>query len=130
MNIYKKFFSITIIFLFLIQLSTLVWGAEIKATDVETIKKNEGEFVSIIGDVYSTYKAPSGKVRFINFGPDHRSAFTVVIFTSDLNKFTSTVGEPTTYYKGKRVKVEGRIKMYKGKPEIIVNSPDQIIIIK
>jgi len=130
MNIYKKFFSITIIFLLLIQLSALVWGAEIKATDVEAIKKSEGEFVSIIGDVYSTYKAPSGKVRFLNLGPDYRTAFTVVIFTSDLNKFISTVGEPTTYYKDKKVKVEGRIKLYKGKPEIIANSPDQIVIIK
>ena len=69
MDIYKKLFSITIIFLFLVQLSAPALGAELKANDVEAIKKSEGEFVSVVGDVYSTYKAPSGKVRFLNFGP-------------------------------------------------------------
>lgn len=121
---------LAIVILFLFYLTPPAWGTELSANDINVIKKHEGEFVTVTGNVYSTYKAPSGKVRFLNFGPDHRTAFTVVIFTSDLNKFTSVVGEPTEYYKDKKVKVEGRVKLYKGKPEIIANSPDQIAVIK
>lgn len=130
MKMNKILFIIAIVLVFLCQPIIAAQAAELNATDVDAIKKHEGEFATVVGDIHSTYKAPSGKVRFLNFGPDYRTAFTVVIFTSDLSKFMSDVGEPTTYYKGKRVKVEGRIKMYKGKPEIIANSPDQIVILK
>ena len=104
-------------------------SSEIKANDLNELIKNDGEFVTVTGLVESTLIAKSGKVRFLNLGKNYRTAFTVVIFTGDLDKFTSKIGEPTQYYKNKKITVNGRIKIYKGKPEIIANSPDQITIV-
>lgn len=66
------------------------------------------------------------KVNYLNFDkkfPDH--TFTVVIFPSDASKF-----DDLNEFKNKNVEVSGKIKLYKGKPQIIVNSPAQIKIIK
>ena len=104
-------------------------SSEIKANDLNELIKNDGEFVTVTGLVESTLIAKSGKVRFLNLGKNYRTAFTVVIFTGDRDKFTSKIGEPTQYSKNKKITVNGRIKIYKGKPEIIANSPDQITIV-
>ncbi len=115
-----------VLFIFL----TPAWSAELPAEDIQLLMAHEGEYISVVGTVVTTHIGKSGKVRFLNFGPDYRKAFTVVIFTSDLNKFTSKIGEPTKYYANKKVKVDGRIKIYQKKPEIIVNDPSQIKIIE
>ena len=107
-------------------LSCSAWAIEVPADDLQAIMKHEGEFITVVGKVVGTHIASSGKVRFLNFGEDYRKAFTAVIFTGDLAKFTATVGEPTKFYAGKNVKVSGRIKIYKGKPEMILKAPDQI----
>jgi len=106
------------------------WSNELPAEDIQSIMLHEGEYGSVVGNVVSTHIAKSGKVRFLNFGPDYRKAFTVVIFTSDLDRFISKNGEPTKYYLNKKVKVDGRIKIYQNKPEIIINDPSQIKIIE
>ena len=49
------------------------------------------------------------------------------IFKSSFDKFTIP---PEEYYLFKRVRVKGLIKEYKNKPEIIVEEPSQIEIIK
>ena len=81
---------------------------------------HEGEFASVKGFVADVYF--SEKAVFMNFEkkyPNH--IFTAVIFKSDLHKF-----KDLNQYKGKYVKVNGVIKIYKGKPEIILKSPEQI----
>jgi len=102
---------------------------DLPADDIQLIMMHEGEYASVIGTVVSTHIAKSGKVRFLNFGPDYRKAFTVVIFTSDLKKFMAKVGEPTQYYLRKKVKVSGQIKIYQNKPEIIAKDPSQIVVL-
>ncbi len=69
-----------------------------------------------------------GRPTFLNLDqPYPRQIFTVVIWGSDRNKFKDP---PEAFFKGKRICVTGIIKDYRGKPEIIVRSPDQIIITK
>ncbi|MCD6310688.1 MAG: hypothetical protein J7M18_08220, partial [Candidatus Eremiobacteraeota bacterium] len=92
----------------------------------EMIAQFEGKKVKVEGIIVDTHIAKSGKVRFLNFSRDWRKAFTVVIFTTNLEEFTDKVGEPARYYLGKRVIVTGKVKIYKGRPEIIVKSPEQI----
>lgn len=128
MKIIFKFTTLVLFFSLIV--NGLAWGIELTAEDINTIRNYEGEYISVVGTVMSTHTAKSGKVRFLNLGPNYKTAFTAVIFTSDLNKFTSTIGEPTVYYMNKKVKIQGRIKMYKGKPEIILNTPEQITIIR
>lgn len=69
----------------------------------------------------------TGKVCFLNFDPDWKTHFTAVIFASDFGLFPA---HPEDYYLHRTVRVTGLVKEYKGKPEIIVKSPDQIKIIR
>ncbi len=83
-----------------------------------------GEYVETEGEIVSSYN--NGRVCFLNFHKDYKKYLTLVIFASDFKKFSD---KPEKYYLGKKVKVEGRIKEYQGRPEIIIKTPDQIKII-
>ncbi|MCL5036456.1 MAG: hypothetical protein M1269_04975 [Chloroflexi bacterium] len=97
--------------------------------DPKLIAQFEGQKVEVEGVIVDTHIAKSGKVRFLNFSQDWKNSFTVVIFTGDLDEFMKQVGEPTRYYLGKRVIVTGKIKVYQGRPEIIVKRPDKIKVL-
>jgi micrococcal nuclease len=84
-----------------------------------------GKYKTVEGTIVSGKCLP--KVCFFNFNQDYRTAFTVVIFASDLSKFPPN---PDQFYRNKKVQVTGTIKEYKGKPEIIIKGTDQIKITK
>jgi DNA/RNA endonuclease YhcR with UshA esterase domain len=66
---------------------------------------------------------------FLNFEkPYPNQCFTAVIFASTLYSNFGSFNERS--YLGKTVQVSGFIKEYKGKPEIILNYPDQIKVLK
>ncbi len=69
----------------------------------------------------------TGRVCFLNFHKDWRRYFTAVIFAGDFNKFPKN---PEDYYLKRRVRVTGLIKEYHGKPEMVLKSPSQIVIIE
>lgn len=87
--------------------------------------KHYGEYTTVEGTIVATHN--SGKVCFLNFHPDYKRYFTAVIFASAFSRFPAN---PENYYYGKKVRVSGYIKEYKGKPEIILNDPSQIEILK
>jgi DNA/RNA endonuclease YhcR with UshA esterase domain len=65
-------------------------------------------------------------MTFLNVGADYPdSPLTVVIYSDKLQNFSF---KPSDYYKGKTICIIGRIKIYKGKPEIISNSEHDIFI--
>ncbi|MBN2483387.1 MAG: thermonuclease family protein [Candidatus Omnitrophica bacterium] len=102
------------------------WGAyEIIAA--QDASKWFGHIRTVRGRVQNIFQ--SGKAVFLNFGDNWRDDFTVVIFNNAFEYFYKQNIHPVTYYKGKTVEVTGRIREYNG-PEIIVNSPQEIIIIK
>ena len=72
--------------------------------------------------IVDTYK--SKNVCFLNFCTNHY--FAAIIFACDFPEFPEA---PEVYYLGKRVQIIGIIKEYKGSPEIVVKTPDQIKII-
>ena len=83
-----------------------------------------GREVIVEGDVVRTYY--SGKAAFLNFDANWRETLSVVIFASDFDAFPQ---RPDKLYRGRRIRVRGKIKEYKGAPEIIVESPDQIDVL-
>ncbi|MCK5305708.1 MAG: OB-fold nucleic acid binding domain-containing protein [Candidatus Omnitrophica bacterium] len=87
--------------------------------------KYYGQNVTIEGKIVKTYN--SGKACFLNFHPDYKRYFTAVIFRSAFDRFPEC---PENHCKNKKVRVTGTIKEYNGSPEIILNSPSQIKIIK
>ena len=87
--------------------------------------RHYGEHATVEGTIVATHN--SGKACFLNFHPDYKRYFTAVIFASAFSRFPKN---PENYYYGKTVRVTGYIKEYKGKPEIILNEPSQIEILK
>jgi micrococcal nuclease len=87
--------------------------------------KYYGQYAIVEGTIVAAHN--SGKACFLNFHLNYKRYFTVVIFASAFSRFPSN---PENYYSGKKVRVSGYIKEYNGKPEIILNSPSQIEILK
>lgn len=83
-----------------------------------------GRYVVTEGVIVGSYN--SGKVCFLNFDRNYKQGLSLIIFASDFVKFP---GSPEKYFLNKKVRVEGRVKDYKGKVEIIVKSMDQIKIL-
>jgi DNA/RNA endonuclease YhcR with UshA esterase domain len=84
-----------------------------------------GRTVTVEGRVVATYN--SGKVVFLNFDEDYRHTFKVVIFPDAWPLFPQP---PEEMYQDHLVQVTGRVKMYEGAPEIIIESPDAIYILE
>jgi len=83
-----------------------------------------GQECVVVGQVVMTKNI--GSMCFLNFHRDFRGNFTAVIKKSSFHRFPEP---PETLYADKHVRVTGRIIEYKGKPEIIVTEPDQIVIL-
>jgi len=87
----------------------------------EEAAKHVGETVTVTGKVESFHQSGKGNI-FLNMGGAYpNQAFTAFIPSGSAGQFTNA-----QQYDGKTVSVSGKIQLYKGKPEIIVNSPSQI----
>ncbi len=77
-----------------------------------------------------THTYNSGRVIWLMGDADRDRNFKVVIFPSAYSRFPGYPDQlPDEYYFGKTIRVRGLIKLYRGWPEIIVNSPKQIEIV-
>jgi DNA/RNA endonuclease YhcR with UshA esterase domain len=80
-----------------------------------------GETVTVRGTVANVYTSRAGNT-FINFGrPYPNQVFTAVIFKERSRLFPNVHS-----LEGQEVRVTGEIRLYKGKPEIILESPSQL----
>ncbi len=85
-------------------------------------KTHVGETVTVEGAVSEVHHAASGKAIFIDIGgqyPDN--AVAGVIFAADAAKFPNVDA-----LQGKTIDVSGKISLYHGRPEIILNDASQI----
>ena len=115
-----------LIFAFLVCASTSI--AQQEYVNPIDAHKFTGMEETVCGTVVSAAYAvrTKGRPTFLNLDqPYPKQIFTVLIWGSDRNKFQNS---PETSFKGKRICVTGIIEDYRGKPEIIVRSPDQIIL--
>ena len=107
-----------------VSLATLF--AFVVAAQAETISPQEasqhiGSYMTVEGIVRQVSSSRGG-TTFINFGgryPNH--IFYGVIFKNSANKFSGIQA-----LEGATVALTGTIKLYKGKQQIILSSPDQI----
>ena len=98
---------------------------EISATEASL---HIGQTITVVGTVVEVRQSlqSKGKPTHLNFEkPFPNQPFSVVIF-EDARLFTPP---PDASFTGKRVRVTGEIKAYKGKPEISVRRPTAIEII-
>jgi DNA/RNA endonuclease YhcR with UshA esterase domain len=85
-------------------------------------KDHVGQIMTVEGVASEVHHAASGKVTFIDIGgryPDN--AFAGVIFSNDASKFPDVDS-----FSGKTIDITGRVKLYRGAAEIILNDQTQI----
>jgi len=92
---------------------------------IDSVSAYIGKTVKVCSNVAGTFVTKGEKpVTYLNLGADFpNSKLTIVIFQKDLINFPFT---PSAHYKGMNVCVNGTIKKYKEKLEIIANGPEQI----
>jgi len=84
-------------------------------------QKHVRETATIKDKVDSVHQSGKGSV-FLNMGGKYpNQAFTAFIPASSAGQFSNL-----QQYQGQTVSVSGKITLYRGKPEIIVNLPSQI----
>lgn len=84
--------------------------------------KRLGSTLCITGKVLSVERSPTGSAWFLNFCEDYRNCpFSAVVFTKDLRD----VGD-IRQLTGRTVEVHGKLKLYKGVPEIIIRDARQL----
>ena len=107
----------------------LVFCTETSITSSDALEY-VGEHQEVCGEVVSTHYASGsrGTPTFLNFDeayPNH--IFTAVIWGDSRKEFKF---KPEKRFEGKEVCVEGIIKTFKDKPQIIVRNSEQISIVK
>lgn len=100
-------------------------GRAVKEISWEEAADYYGQTVWVRGKVVAA--SNTGKACFLNFHRNWKRYFTVVIFASAFGRFPQP---PEKYYLNREIRVYGQIREYNGKPEIIVESPQQIEIMK
>jgi len=98
------------------------------------------KIVTVEGIIVRTYYAKNskGKPTFLDFHDPYEGYFQCVIWQEDKqtgesirDKFIQAFPpNPETYFLNKQVRVEGKIKIYKGTPEIVLDNPSQIWIVE
>ena len=83
-----------------------------------------GEVVIVEGEIVNTAAADSA--NFLNFSDAYQNTLSLVIFNRNLNKFDY---QPAEYILNKKIRALGKIKFYRGSPQIIIDDPYDLLII-
>lgn len=84
--------------------------------------------MTVQGVVIRTHHDEKSGMRFFNFDKN-RDKFSFVMFESVANLFQAQ-GEPTECFPQKKIQVTGVLTMHKGRPSIVVNKPEQIVLVR
>ena len=105
-------------------LSLFFVAATAWAIPPEEAAKHVGETVTVEGTVFNVNVSRVGNV-FLNFG----GACPAQIFSAMVSSRTLN---PRDYvdYTGKSVKVSGKVLLNRGKPEIVITSTSQIVMVQ
>lgn len=91
----------------------------------DSLKQYIGKSVTVCDEVYGV--KTTDKVTFINVGAKYPNApLTIVIFKKDLEANFKEL--PEKLYGNQHICVTGVVKEYKGKAEIIVTTPEDILV--
>ena len=118
------------VFVTLMLLATQVaWAAKPKGIEAKYAFRQVGKTTTVCGEIYSArYLEGSGREpTFLNFADTYpKYPFTAVIWGETRAQFDYA---PETL-KGKKICVRGVIGTYKSKPQIVVEKPSQITVVK
>ncbi len=129
----KYLFPVLAVILLLGLIFSRVYQPEPKLSPVIRINALEasghiGTVAEVCGRVASADFLPEigGEPTFINLERPHPDQpFTAVIWGRDRHKWQFS---PHQHYAGRRICVTGKIELHEDTPQIVVSSPDQIVI--
>ena len=99
-----------------------MWSdARIRRVPWEDAPRHEGAVVEVTGTIVSSRCLEA--ICFLNAHEDHRAHATAVILDSDRHRFE---GDPSLVYRGRRVRVVGRVTYFRDRPQIVLHAPDPI----
>jgi hypothetical protein len=111
----------TILPLFVSVVATLAIAQAPPTYPSEEAAKHVGETATIMGRVDGFHQSGKGNI-FLNMGGKYpNQAFTAFIPSASAAQFSNP-----QQYEGRIIAVSGKITLYHGKREIVVNSPSQI----
>lgn len=111
--------------LFASLLSIAVFGTAAATLSPQEASQHVGQTATVCGSVTTaSYRSNLPfQPTFLNFGePYPHQLATIVILGNDRAKF----GAPEADFNGKRICVTGFIRLFGGKPQIVVTEPNQI----
>ncbi len=93
---------------------------------IEEAKSHVGDSVKICNKIFDTkyFQSANDPVTLLNMGDKYPNNPLSIVIRSDARKLFKN--PPEEYYKGAQVCVTGKIQIYKEKPEIVINRPEQI----
>lgn len=116
----KDTFVVIVFLLF----SSIIFGQSVSPDSLSLYK---GKKITVCDVVVDSHRNKGSKLTtFLNFGKHYPyQSFTVVIFNEDLKKFAD---DPSKIFLGKKICIAGKVRIYKGKPEIVVKHARQIAV--
>lgn len=127
----KSSIILTILMALCLQSSAIsISNTVIKADNFVQLISSTSQYARIEGKIRECEITDNSKVIFLNFGKNFNTSLSALIYNIDMPAFIDAgIGEPDKYFKDKNVVVEGIIRISNGKPEVVINSPEQIKII-
>jgi len=129
----KKFsilLTFFLIFLFQKPLSEAMTIKGISADNFIKLISSTSQYVRIEGKILNAEITDNSKVIFLNFGSNFNTSLSALIYNVDIPAFIDAgIDQPDKYFNDKKVIIEGIIRISGGKPEVVINSPNQIKII-
>src|SRR5512134_445448 len=84
-----------------------------------------GQEVTVEGRIVRVHRGKN--VLYLNFHSNWKKYVTVVILGKDLGRFPK---DTEKRYKGKVVRVQGAVALYRDRPEIVIRSPEAITLVE
>ncbi|QOV89831.1 ATP-dependent DNA helicase RecG [Humisphaera borealis] len=99
-------------------------------TDVAAIKAAEGKKVTVEGTVQTAAWSKTGKVLNVTFADAGENGFLAAAFSKYKEALDAAFeGDVAKALTGKKVKVTGTVKMFKDRPEIMIEKPEQVVVV-
>ena len=102
----------------------------IPAEDTAKLIASDGQEVTVLGQVHSVYIPKSGNPVILNLGDDFKSCTKAVIYDRSFRKWKLSAKEIEALYTGQKLIVEGQVSLYKELPQVEINSPAQLRLVK
>lgn len=105
----------------------------VKSISPQEAAKRINEKCTVELTVRSTGRSRDQTIVFLNSEPSFRDPknFTIMLGRAALPKFKQVkIDDPEAHFKGKTIQVTGLVKLYKDRPEIVVDDPEQIVVME